>query len=207
MYYFKKDDWINNLIKYYEFNYAGWGILVFSAILITFYTNKRYINGLITLFFTTLVTWFGHYALHKFPNNPISKFHQYTHHSNFGKTLLGKILEYTINEVFFFGGGILFLIVLLIHHFTNTYILNPYIIIWWTISVPLVHEVYYHQSKTDNIHQLHHKDNLKSLGPDIWDIIFNTKHDNSPMEDETTIGIIMLIWCLLFVYLINLFKY
>ena len=57
-----------------------------------------------------------------------------------------------------------------------------------------------------NIHQLHHKDNLKSLGPDIWDVILKTKHDNSPIEDETTIGLILILWCIVYLFIIKLFK-
>ena len=206
MYKYNDNEWFNNIVRYYQFNYAAGGILFTIAILLSYYTDKRYIKGIITLFITSWVTWFGHYALHKFPNNAISRFHQYTHHSKFGKTFLGKILEYTINEIFFFGGGILWLLVLLMYRFTGIYYLNPWIIMWWTISVPLVHEIYYHQTSKINIHQLHHKDNLKSLGPDIWDVILKTKHDNSPIEDETTIGLILILWCIVYLFIIKLFK-
>jgi hypothetical protein len=206
MYKYNDNEWINNIIRYYEFNYAAAGILFTISILLSYYTDKRYINGLFTLWLSTLVTWYGHYFLHKYPNTSIAKFHNYTHHSKFGKTFLGKFLEYTINEMFFFGGGILWILVLLLHNYSGVYYLNPYIIMWWTISVPLVHEIYYHQTSKTNIHQLHHKDHLKSLGPDIWDVILKTKHHDTHMEDETSIGLILLIWCILYLFIIKLFK-
>jgi hypothetical protein len=76
---------------------------------------------------------------------------------------------------------------------------------WWTISVPLVHEVYYHQTTKPNIHTIHHEDNLTSLHPDIWDIILKTKKDNTPIEDETSISVIMLIWCIIYLFIMKLF--
>jgi hypothetical protein len=77
---------------------------------------------------------------------------------------------------------------------------------WWTISVPLVHEVYYHQTTKPNIHDIHHKYQLTSLHPDIWDIILKTKKDKTPIEDETSIAMVMLVWCIIYLFIMKLLK-
>ena len=82
------------------------------------------------------------------------------------------------------------------HREFGYYILNPYIIFWWTLSVPIVHELYYHQSKSDNIHNLHHKNSLHNLGPDIWDVVMKSKDHGEIIEDENTISIIIILWWL-----------
>lgn len=202
---FKSNDLVNNLIKYYSYNYSGAIILFLCSFLISFNTDKQYIKGLISLFITSFTTWIGHYLLHLYPNNSISELHLWAHHSDFARTSVGKLFEYLVNEIFFFGGGLLWLFILLLHKITGKYLLNPYIIMFWTLSVPIVHELYYHQSsRRENIHKLHHMDNLKSLGPDIWDIIFETKHNNTIIEDETAISIIMLTWCFIYIFFISL---
>ena len=206
MYNYNEKDCINNLLKYYQYNYAASGILFTCCILITYYSDKKYFKGLLSLFIVSWVTWYGHYALHKYPNTPMAKFHKLTHHSEFGKTFWGKFLEYTINEIWTFGGGILWLFILLLKNITGVYWLNPWVIMWWTISVPLVHEVYYHQTTTPNIHDIHHKHHLTSLHPDIWDIILKTKKDNTPIEDETSIAMVMLVWCIIYLFIMKLLK-
>lgn len=193
---FDTDNTRNSLINYYDQNMAGTLVLLLSAIMLSYSSDKKYIKSVISLIIVSFVTWYGHLSLHKYPNNPISKIHSWTHHSAFGKTFFGKFLEYSIVETFFFGGGLLLLFLMWFHRAFGYYILNPYVVFWWTLSVPIVHELYYHQTKKDNIHRLHHKNALHNLGPDIWDVVMKSKDNGEIIEDENTISIIMILWCL-----------
>jgi hypothetical protein len=200
---YNENESLNNLIKYFNYNYGGLFILILCSTLISFYTDKEYFKGLFSLWLSSLVIWYGHYRLHKYPDLPLSKFHSWTHHSPFAKTYTGKFLELGLVEIFGFGGGLLWLLVLLVHKYTNKYYLNPYVIIWYTLAVSLVHEFYYHSQNTKTIHTLHHENEMVNFQPDIWDIVLKTKDNNADMEDETSVALFMFVWCIIFLLIIK----
>ena len=199
MYHYIPNNLNKNLENYYSYNYGATCVLFFITILISYFSDKSYFKGIITIFIASFITWYCHYAMHLYPYFTISKIHNLTHHSPFSQTLIGKLLEYFIIEFIFFGAGLLLLLVIFFYKFFGFYILNPYILFFWASSVPLVHEFYYHQSDKNNIHKMHHKNNLTNLGPDIWDLLMKTKNIDTKIEDETTISLIMLVWAIILI--------
>ena len=190
----------NLLIKYYTKNIGGVFFLTFASILLTYLWKPsanmyNYFLGLFTMLFATFITWVGHWSMHNYNKyNPIAKLHAITHHSPFAHTFLGKLIEYCIIEFIFFGGGILLAITLLIKNKFNMWILDPYILLFWAIAVPFIHEVHYHQLEMSDYHELHHKDHTKLYSPELYDIIFDKKYDDTDfVEDETKMVPVILI--------------
>ena len=177
---------LERLIEYGSVNYGGIMVLALVGALFPYFSGQNdYIKSYSTLVFATLVTWFCHYILHHHNKyNPIAKIHAITHHSPFAETFLGKLIEYAIIEFFFFGGGILLALTLWIKYKCGVYIMDPYILLYWSIAVPLVHELHYHQLAVTDYHKLHHEHPEAHYSPECWDIIMGTRAENSPMENE-----------------------
>jgi hypothetical protein len=182
---FKKDKYFENVLNYYKVNtpvLLGLGAL---ALFISYFSGKTYINSIITLCISTFVTWLGHFLMHNYNTyNPIAWLHAITHHSPFGKTFLGKLIEYVFIEFLFFGGGLMLAVVILIHRLYGFYILNPYVILFWSVSVPFIHEVHYHILAMSPFHKIHHEDVQLHFSPDYWDVVLNRKKDGTPIENE-----------------------
>lgn len=201
---FSKEIYIKNIKEYYIKNYFGVVVLILFALIISHVTDKDYIKGVVSITFASFITWFGHYLMHNYNKyNPIATIHQYTHHSPFADTFLGKLIEYVLVEFLFFGSGISLIIVILYYRKYNKYLLNPYILLFWSISVPIIHEVYYHILNKSSYHKLHHKTQNKYYSSDHWDSVFMTKEDNSRIEDESNISIVILAICIFTCLLIN----
>lgn len=177
---------IERLVEYGSVNYGGILVLALIAGLFPYFSGQYdYVKSTFTLLFATLVTWFCHYILHHHNKyNPIAKIHAITHHSPFADTFLGKFIEYTIIEFFFFGGGILLALTLWIKYKYGIYILDPYILLYWSIAVPLVHELHYHQLQVTDYHKRHHEHPEAHYSPEFWDVIMDTRAENVPMENE-----------------------
>ena len=139
MYLYKKDDIVNNIHKYIQYNYGIMIALIIIALVLGEISDKRYFKSVITLTLATFITWYGHFLLHNYNEfNPIAWIHKHTHHSPFAHTFLGKFLEYVFIEFFFFGAGLALVIVLLLEKFANIKTLNPYVLLSWAISVPFI---------------------------------------------------------------------
>ena len=174
------------LIKYYLKNTSGMYVLSLIACFITYQSGgSNFFKSIYTILTATLVTWLGHYLLHNYNTyNPIAKIHKITHHSKFAHTFLGKLIEYSIIEFFFFGGGILLILTILYQRRSKVWVFDPYVLFYWSLAVPFIHEVYYHMLQFSDYHKLHHKHPDKVYAPEIWDIIFDTKVDNIPVYNE-----------------------
>lgn len=186
MYSSDSKDYFSNVYKYLKTNYLGVISLGLCACFISYFTSKDYIKSIMTIFIITMITWCGHMLMHCKSNyNMLYLIHQHTHHSPFGETILGKIIEYSIMEFIFFGGGIALMFVILLQRiFKGNYLLNPYVILFWSLSVPLLHEFYYHMLKITDMHKKHHLNQNIGYSPDVWDVAFKTKEDGSKIENE-----------------------
>ena len=182
-------DKLEILIKYYIINIFGLLGLGFTSCYITYISGSlNFIKSLFSLTIVSFVTWFGHYLMHNYNKyNPIAKLHKITHHSDFADTFWGKLIEYVIIEFFFFGGGILLILIILLYKKYKYWILDPYVLLFWSLFVPFLHEIYYHMFELSNYHELHHKDINTTYSPEIWDIVFDTKLENYPIDNETNI--------------------
>jgi hypothetical protein len=195
---FNSSKYFENILNYSKLNILGIIGLAVIALLIAFFSFKDYFKSVVTISIATFITWLGHLFMHcENKYNILYKIHQITHHSPFAETMMGKLFEYTIMEFIFFGGGLLLIFIMLIHKFWKIYLLNPYVLFFWAISVPLVHEIYYHSLKISDLHKTHHANQSTGYSPDYWDVIFQTKKHNSPFEKEyIMIPFLVIIACL-----------
>ena len=204
MYLYKKGQTVNNVLQYYKQNYIGISGLALITLMISYYSGKHYINSLLTILISTFVTWLGHFLLHHYNTwNPIAWIHEITHHSPFSSTILGKFIEYVFVEFVFFGGGILLLVVIFLHRILHYYILNPYVILFWSIAVPYIHEVHYHILNENSFHKFHHLNPEFNYSPDYWDVITDRKQDNTPIENEMSLLPHLLIISVIVICIIN----
>lgn len=202
-YYDSNKYWLN-IFNYYKINYLILIAFPLIAVLISYYSFKDYLKGIVTLIFSTFILWFSHFVLHNNNRyNIISKLHQATHHSPFGHTVIGKLVEFFIVEFFFFGTGILLIIVLLIHRLYNFYIFNPYIILFWTFSFMIIHEISHYHPELNAVHKDHHQNPQTSFFPDYWDIIFKTKEHNKKICREYIIIPVLILVAICIIFFIN----
>jgi hypothetical protein len=188
MYVYKKNELSKNITHYIQYNYGIMVALVVLGVVLGEMTDKKYIKSVVTLTLATFITWSGHYLLHNHNEfNPISWIHQQTHHSQFAQSFLGKFIEYVVIEFLFFGAGITMIIVLLLEKFTKLKTLNPYVLLFWGISVPFIHEFHYHMLHMSSVHKVHHKNQKANYSPDFWDVALGKKQDNSIIENENLI--------------------
>jgi len=187
------------MIQYYITNMSALFMLGLTGCYITFISGSmNYFKTLYTLCIVTGVTWLGHYLMHNHNKyNPIAKIHKITHHSAVADTFLGKLIEYSIIEFFFFGGGILLLFTILFYRNYKLWVFDPYILLFWSMFVPILHELYYHMFELSDYHELHHAHTDKLYSPEIWDILFNTKLANSPVDNENKIIPFMVLFAIM----------
>jgi hypothetical protein len=188
MYVYHKGQFSKNVFNYVEYNIGVLFSLAVIACILGFYTDKNYIGAIVTMSTATYVTWSGHYLLHNYNKyNPVAWIHKRTHHSPFADTYLGKLIEYLFIEFFFFGAGLLMILVLLLEKYANIKSFNPYVLLFWGISVPFIHEFHYHLLRMTNIHKVHHEKSDVNFSPDFWDVFMDKKEDNTHIENENLI--------------------
>jgi len=78
-------------------------------------------------------------------------------------------------------GGIL----LFLHYFFNINIVNYWIGLFCVLTYASVHNYNYSILKINNVHKLHHKYIKINYGPDLLDIIFETKHPSESKVENT----------------------
>jgi hypothetical protein len=127
-------------------------------------------NKVMTFIITSLLSYGFHVASHV--NHDINAIHLYHHkHSNLASHSVQIFLEFA----WFFGG-------LWLNYALSLY-LNPWIIIFWYLFYTTVHNINYSAFHVNDIHEKHHALKTKNLGPDLWDIVFNTKCDENNIEN------------------------
>jgi hypothetical protein len=206
---------LEDILYSLKINYKTW-LSFFIAIY--FLYSHNFIIGIINFIIFFLLSYFGHYISHmKFIKlfNPV---HTYHHTKNNLFSFITELLyEFVMATAFtFFKISLLFI-------FNNTYFSN----ILEYINIPInilifmfytsVHYINYSYFHINNVHELHHKNIHKNLGPDICDIIFGTKYEIKNTIENTDHYIPNILISFLIIYLTiqiyknsnskNIFKY
>ena len=155
---------ILNVYKSVTINYKSW-ILMFILLFILSYKNisKGILNGIVLF----IIAYYSHLFTHQ--DTSFSAVHLY-HHSN------NNTFSHYIQIVLEFFS---FLVILPTCYFFNIDFFDKWLVIFYYIFYTTVHNVNYSIFHVNNVHEIHHKNTLKNLGPDICDIIFNTKNDDT----------------------------
>jgi hypothetical protein len=88
-----------------------------------------------------------------------------------------------------------------ISYILNINILNPWIVIFFYIFYTTVHNVNYSILHVNTIHEKHHKEFKTNLGPDICDIIFNTKYNIDEVENTDHYIVNIIVSYIIVIYL------
>jgi hypothetical protein len=190
---------INHFYDSCKLNYKSWLIISLSLFLLD---NKftSYVTFAIMLF----VVHCGHYVNHLESSYPFNTVHLYHHHNNNNLSHLLQILL----EFFAFLYIILFKHLIIYQYGVNILpFIDEWVVVFCYLLYTSVHNINYSIFHVNKIHEIHHKNYMKNLGPDISDIIFGTKM-NPESDLENTDHYILNIICstLIVLFLKYLFK-
>jgi hypothetical protein len=133
---------------------------------------------------------------------PISCSHLYHHnHNNFFSHFIQVIIEYVM-----ILSPLIFKYILQYFFNYEIPIFNTYHIIFIYFFYTTVHNINYSVFHVNDVHEYHHKEPLKNAGPDICDILFDTKKEVDTKIENTDhyipniIGSFILILLLKYIY-------
>lgn len=189
---FLNEDKVNKLYESLTMNYKSWILILLSLFLISKQTKKRYSVSLITFFISIVIAHYAHKNVHhkieEGQNRPnLNVLHLYHHeHDN----LLSHVIQILVE----FVSGVY---VIVIKHIANIFsipILNfidNWTVIFTYIFYTVVHNINYGYFKVNDVHKNHHIHMTKNMGPDICDILFNTKYEDTPEQHDHYIPTIL----------------
>jgi hypothetical protein len=184
-------------------------ITFLCLIFIAYYSGSGIISTVITFIITSFLGYFAHYNSHhiqfvdfyKKLDNYVTRnsllnsiclnvcyfldFHEITHHnSDINKTPINLFYEFINN--FVTQGGFLMILIYIAKY------MNLYVCLLWGLLYSTVHIINYslYPSLT---HNYHHFNKYTNYGIDIWDILFGTKNENTPIENINHYGINLII--------------
>ena len=158
----------NTKIKYIlesiSLNYKSW-ILLFVCIYIIYPSN--FIYSFLTYFIMMIIAHLFHYWSHLGNNNFGNCVHIYHHeNTNWFSHFIQMNLEFIV---------LLFPIILK-YYLSMFSFINEWIILFFYFLYTTVHNVNYSIFHINHVHELHHELLIKNMGPDLCDILFDTKY-------------------------------
>ena len=174
-----------------------YNLSIFIACIVIGYKTNDILISLITG--VVIYFWsFGiHYIAHKVPY----KFNPHMiHHTKDVSHKWWAILIESIINIFGSGGLTLAMINIFIERSFKIRLLNNYVLLYTTLLYTTFHIINYHILKVST-HIDHHKYDTSNYGPDIMDILFNTKVDGGEIEDmnHATINSVFILILILFI--------
>lgn len=159
-----------------KLNYKSWFVFMIAIYCLS---GQYFLVGLINFIIYFLMSYIGHYLSHTFTKNKylsiLSTIHDYHHKYD---DWLGFYTEILYEFILATNITFLKIFILLYTNFYNIFFEN-YIFISLNILISIfyttVHYFNYSYFHYNNTHEIHHKNENLNMGPDICDIIFNTK--------------------------------
>lgn len=168
-----------------------WTILLFSLVIISY---KDFNKGFFTFIIISFFSYAVHLASHYF-RNIFTILHHYHHENNNWFAYYSQILlEVTLPIVF----------LPLYLKYDNVY-LDPWILLFFVLVYSSIHNINYAVFRVNDVHALHHKEIKTNIGPDIFDVIFNTKNKNNNTVENTNHYIPNIIITTILVFIIKTF--
>jgi ABC-type multidrug transport system fused ATPase/permease subunit len=160
-----------NLLNSLMENYPSF-LCMLIAIYILSYDN--FLLGLCTFIVAIYISYIQHRDSHKV-KNIYSIIHHYHHENNDYLSHISQIiLELTSLGIFY-----------PLYLFFDTIFLNPWILMFFIIFYSSVHNINYSLLRVNNVHYLHHLCTNTNIGPDICDILYNTKNPSDITVENT----------------------
>ena len=158
--------YLKYIIDSFIINYKSW-----LAFIISIYTIRRhnFLIVVINLIILLMYSHIAHYIWHLNYIYPINIIHT-NHHSN--DNTYSEVAE-IIMEI------MLFIYLIAIKHLFNfdiMYYLDEWVVLLVCLYYITVHNINYSILRVNNTHRIHHDILNMNMGPDICDLIFNTKY-------------------------------
>lgn len=178
----------NYILQSLQINYKTF-LLLFVVLVIL--SKNNYLVCFITFFVLLFSSYLAHYFYHCEIFYPMNVVHIYHHeNNNFFSHFIQLVLEFATA-----------CFILCIHYLFGTPLfLNEWILLFFYIFYTTIHNVNYGFFHINDVHELHHKMLNKNFGPDICDIVFQTKHDVENSIENIDHYIINIIVVFIFIY-------
>jgi hypothetical protein len=176
--YKKEDGIIKNSLKFFKVNII-YNLSIVIACIIIGSINKDIQKAIFTggvLYFWAYIV---HIVAHKIP--PMTFFHGFHHNHKINTTWYAELIETVVN-ILGSGGLSLAIMNMLVDGIFNIKLLDNDVLLFTTFLYTSFHMINYHVLKVPT-HVKHHEKPNTNFGPDIMDILFNTKQDRDNIED------------------------
>lgn len=199
--YEKKKGLIYNSLLFFKLNLVYNLTILVACIILGSLTNDIY-RALFTGILLYFWAYFIHVLAHKLPSyiNP----HKYHHMHHINDKWWAILIELLVN-LFGSGGLSLLLINVLLEKKMKIKILNNYTLLYTALLYSTFHMINYHYLNVST-HNFHHEFTKFNYGPDIIDILFNTKINNDEIENMNH-GILNSVVILMIILLVYDSKY
>jgi hypothetical protein len=160
-----------SLINSLKENYLSYLCIIFAIFILSL---ENFFLGLITFFIILYLSYIEHKNAHKI-KNIYTIIHFYHHeNNNFFSHFIQILLEFTVVGIF-----------MPLYYIFGTIFLNPWILFFFILFYSSVHNINYSILHINNVHKLHHQFINTNIGPDILDIIFETKNSREKKVENT----------------------
>ena len=156
-------------------NYKTWIAVTVALVLLT--PESSPVFTLSTFVVLMCIAHLFHYCAHWPCAYPYNITHIYHHkNNNFFSHSIQAVIEFTALLFFLF-----------LKTFCGDYLhldlswLNAWVILFFYVFYTTVHNINYSYFHVNNVHEIHHQVLDKNMGPDICDVLFNTKQ--GPVEN------------------------
>lgn len=152
-------------------NWLSWIFIVISVVIISY---PNVIIGYFTFALMLFLSYYLHLCSHKV-HNIFTAIHKYHHsHNNYLSYISQMLLELSFPTI-----------LMPLYFIFDTVYLNGWIILLFTLFYSSVHNINYGIFHVNDVHNLHHRFVYTNLGPDICDVIFNTKNTKNTGVENT----------------------
>jgi hypothetical protein len=159
------------LINSIKENWLSWFFITISVSIIS-YPNM--LIGYFTFFILLLLAYFSHRFSHK-AHNIFTIVHHYHHtHNNLLSYFSQILLEFLVPTI-----------LMPLYFMFDTVYLNEWIILLFTLFYSSVHNINYGIFHVNEVHSSHHKFVHTNIGPDVCDVLFNTKNPKDTTVENT----------------------
>jgi hypothetical protein len=188
--YSKKKGIFKNLLEFTIINLPILIAAIITSVIIHIYAESSIVTIFLTFLFVSSWSYFSHIILHTPLFYIIGQIHSFHHNDAYADSYFFFFVELLLN--FFIVGGFLFIpFMFFIENRLGFSIVDHYIILIWSLYFTSYHLINYHYYDKD-IHKEHHVSNgQNNYGPEWMDILFDTKKDESPLQNFNS-GIINL---------------
>lgn len=174
-----QDTLLDNYAKFFYIHDKSIIIFIITSIIVDYFTLRNYLLSSFTFFIITLWTYVIHRLFHSYPDTFGILHH--THHMDNSNMIL--CIFDNIFNFFTIGGAILLIPLMYIKNKWNIYLLNPFVILIWSLVYSTYHTINYHVLEMNSTHREHHEELTYNYGPEWFDIMFYTKKEDSNIED------------------------